>query len=78
MNLLLSIVMIARLLLLYAGWLGGLILPAYWAYNVAKRGDSFGYALLTFFGNALLISLAIWLIISVLDRIIKWILFRPE
>lgn len=34
------------------------IFPAYWAYNIAQRGDSFGYAIFTFFGN--------WLILQIL------------
>jgi len=45
------------------------ILPMYWAYNVAQRGDSFGYALLTYFGNVVILGFIWYAIYWVLEKI---------
>ena len=51
--------------------IGAFLLPAWWAYNVTKRGDSFTYALITFFGNALLLSALVWLLSVLFGLITK-------
>lgn len=60
------------------GRLAVAILPMVWAYNVAQRGDSFGYAVLTYFGNAFLLGLvwvAIWWL---LETLMKGMLFGSD
>lgn len=72
---LINFLMMFHLLL---GRLVVIILPMFWAYNVAQRGDTFGYAFLTYFGNVFLLGLiwsAIW---WVLNTMLKGLLFGPE
>lgn len=68
----------AMMVHMFAGRLVVVILPMVWAYNVAQRGDSFGYAVFTYFGNVLLLGLvwsAIW---WVLNTLLKGVLFGPD
>jgi hypothetical protein len=59
----------------FVGRLVVVFLPMYWAYNVAQRGDSFGYALVTYFGNVLLLWLIWGAVYWVLDKIATGVMF---
>lgn len=51
------------------------LLPLYWAFNVAQRGDSFVYALFTYFANLLLLGLIWAAVYWVLNTLLKGLLF---
>jgi uncharacterized membrane protein len=51
------------------------ILPLFWAYNVAQRGESFGYALFTYFGNAFLLGLLWGVVYWLLEKISIGVMF---
>lgn len=61
--------------------LGGLvcaILPIFWAYNGAQAGDSFGWLIIEFIFNSILVG-AIWKGIDwILEKIQLGILFSDE
>jgi len=66
-----AIISILLLIHVFFGRLVVVFLPMYWAYNVAQRGDSFGYALLTYFGNVIILGFA-WVAIHwVLNTLLK-------
>ena len=50
------------------------LLPLYWAYNVAQRGDGFAYALLTYFANVLILGLVWTAVYWILNTLLKGIL----
>jgi len=65
------IVSILMMLHMFVGRLVVMILPMFWAYNVAQRGDGFGYAVLTYFGNVILLGLvwaAVWWLLSTIMK----------
>ena len=55
---------------MFIGRIAVVVLPMFWAYNVAQRGDSFGYAVFTYFGNFILLGLiwsAVWWLLEKLS-----------
>jgi hypothetical protein len=78
MNVLFLLTNILWLVVLIGGGIAVIVLPGIWAYNVEQRGDSFGYVALTFVGSTVLIGIVVKLLLSLVEWVLKWIMFRPE